>query len=115
MLKTKHQSVNSNKELVIPFPLLASLTHAVDPFQSESAHVCVQEAPPLPSPHSVAHSNDAARAAGVAPADKRNGVVEGHGRVGGAELVRVVVRGRGRRKWGLRAVTLSNTHGRGHG
>lgn len=70
---------------------------------------------PLPSPHSVAHSNDAARAARVASADKRNGVVEGHGRVGGAELVRVIVRGRGRRKWGLRAVTLSDTHGRGHG
>lgn len=114
MLKTKHQSVNSNKELLFPFPLLAYVTHAVYSFQSESAHVCVQEGP-LPSPPSVAHSNDAARATGVASADKRNGVVEGHGRVGWAELVRVIVRGRGRRKWGLRAVTLSDTHGRGHG
>lgn len=42
-------------------------------------------------------------------------MVEGHGRVRGAELVWVIVRGRGRRKRGLRAVALSDTHGGGHG
>lgn len=71
---------------------------------------CVRAPPP-----SVAHSNDAAGAAGVASADEGNGVVEGHGRVRGAELVWVIVRGRGRRKRGLRAVALSDTHGGGHG
>lgn len=42
-------------------------------------------------------------------------MVEGHGRVRGAELVWVIVRGRGWRKRGLRAVPLSDTHRRGHG
>lgn len=90
------------------------------PFQSESAcvSVCEKPFPPPPPPPpqaSAAHSNDAAGAAGVASADQGNGVVEGHGRVRGAELVRVVVRGRGRRKRGLRAVALSDAHGGGHG
>lgn len=58
---------------------------------------CVRSRPPPPLPSSVEHSNDAAGAAGVASADEGNGVVEGHGRVRGAELVRMIVRGRGRR------------------
>lgn len=42
-------------------------------------------------------------------------MVEGHGRVGGAELVRVVVGGRGRWQGGLGAVALPDAHRGGHG
>lgn len=60
-------------------------------------------------------SDDAARAAGVASADQRHGVVQGHRGVWGAELVRVVVGGRRGRKRGLRAVPLSHSDRRGQG
>lgn len=82
------------------------------PFKVSLLVLHCERSPPTPS---FAHSNDAAGAAGVASADKGNGVVEGHGWVRGAELVWVIVRGRGWRKRGLRAVTLSDTYGRGHG
>lgn len=71
--------------------------------------------PAQPRPYCRSLSNDAAGAAGVASADEGDGVVEGHGRVGRAELVRVVVRGRGRRERGLGAVALPDAHRRGHG
>lgn len=56
-------------------------------------------------------SDDASGAAGVASAGERHGVVEGHRWVRWAELVRVVVRWRGRWQRGLRAVPLSDVHG----
>lgn len=60
-------------------------------------------------------SDDAAGAAGVAPAGQRHGVVQRHGGVGRAELVRVVVGRRGRRQRGLGAVPFPDAHRRGHG
>lgn len=42
-------------------------------------------------------------------------MVERHGRVGGAELVRVVVGRRGRRQRGLGSVALPDAHRGGHG
>lgn len=78
--------------------------------QHVSVVVCECEGGPRPG-----DSDNAAGAAGVAPASERHGVVEGHGRVRGAELVRVVVRGRRGRQRGLRAVPLSDAHGRRHG
>lgn len=61
------------------------------------------------------NSDDTAGATGVAPACERHGVVEGHGRVRGAELVGVVVRWRRGWERGLGAVPLSDAHGSGHG
>lgn len=63
----------------------------------------------------VLGSDNAAGAAGVAPAGERHGVVKRHGRVRGTELVWVVVRWRGWRQRGLGAIALSDAHGGGHG
>lgn len=59
--------------------------------------------------------DNAARAARVASAGQRQGVVKGYGRVRGTELVGVVVRGRRGRQGQLRAVLVPDAHGRRHG
>ena len=63
----------------------------------------------------VVLSDDAAGAAGIPPPYwVGQSVVEGHRRVGGAELVGVVIRGRRRGQGGLGAVPLLDMHGCGH-